>query len=190
MKNNIVKDALILFAITVCAGLLLGLTYTVTKEPIAMQQIKIRDAALNSVIKDADFEQIEEDLSKQPVITEIYEASRNDEVVGYAFKLVTKEGYGGDIELIVGINADSTISGIDIIKHSETPGLGANADNDKFKDQFVAKPTKQLTVVKDGADTDTEIDSLSGATISSRAVTNAVNEASDYFNSNFSKGAQ
>jgi electron transport complex protein RnfG len=190
MKNNIIKDALILFAITVCSGLLLGLTYTVTKEPIAMQQIKIRDAALNSVIEEATFEQIDQDLSKQPIITEIYEAHRNNEIVGYAFKLVSEEGYGGNIELIVGINIDSTISGIDIIKHNETPGLGANADNDKFKNQFVGKPTKQLNVVKDGADTDTDIDALSGATISSKAVTNAVNIATNYFNSNFSKGAQ
>ncbi|GMQ56115.1 RnfABCDGE type electron transport complex subunit G [Vallitalea sediminicola] len=190
MKNNIVKDALILFAITVCAGLLLGLTYTVTKDPIADQQIKIRDAALNSVIKDATFQQVEEDLSEQPVISEIYLANGDDEILGYAFKLVTKEGYGGEIELIVGINSNGTIAGIDIIKHSETPGLGANADSDKFKDQFKEKPTEQLTVVKDGADTDDEIDALSGATISSRAVTNAVNVAIDYFNNNFSKGAQ
>lgn len=190
MKNNIIKDALVLFAITLCAGLLLGLTYTVTKEPIAEQQIKIRDAALNSVIKDATFEESDKDLSSEPVLTQIFTAKKGDDIAGYAFKLVTSEGYGGAIELIVGISMEGTVSGIDIIKHSETPGLGANADNDSFKDQFIDKPTKELTVVKSGASTDTEIDSLSGATITSRAVTNAVNVAIDYFNTNLSKGAQ
>lgn len=190
MKNKIIKDALILFAITVCAGLLLGLTHTVTEKPIAEQQIKIRDAALNSVLNDCQFTPVEADLSEQPVIREIYLAKKNDEINGYAFKLVTKEGYGGEIELIVGINSDATISGIDIIKHSETPGLGANADSDKFKNQYKGKPTEQLTVVKGGGASDTEIDALSGATISSRAVTNAVNVASQYFNDNFSEGAQ
>jgi electron transport complex protein RnfG len=190
MKNNIIKDALILFAITVISGLLLGFTYTVTKDPIAEQQIKIREKALNSVIENAKFEDVNIDLDKDSVIVDIFEAKRDNEIVGYAFKLATKEGYGGTIELIVGINTDSTVSGIDIIKHSETPGLGAKSDKNSFKDQFKGKPTKPLTVVKDKADTDTEIDSISGATISSRAVTNAVNLAIEYYNNNLSKGAQ
>lgn len=190
MKSNIIKDALILFAITVCSGLLLGFTHTVTEKPIQEQQIKIRKEALNSVLSDSTFEQVEAELTEESVIKEIYLAKRNDEIIGYAFKLITKEGYGGEIELIVGINSNATISGIDIIKHSETPGLGANADGDKFKDQYKGKPTNQLSVVKDGADSDTEIDAISGATISSRAVTNAVNVASKYFNDNFSQGAQ
>ncbi len=82
------------------------------------------------------------------------------------------------------------VSGIDIIKHSETPGLGAKADQPAFKDQFKGKPTEDLVVVKTGASSDEEIDSISGATITSRAVTNAVNEASAYYNEHLSKGAK
>ncbi|MCT4598231.1 MAG: RnfABCDGE type electron transport complex subunit G [Vallitalea sp.] len=190
MKSNIIKDALILFAITLIAGLLLGGTYTITEEPIKDQQIKIRNKALNSVIENATFEKSTVDLENESSITELFVAKKGEDIVGYAFKLATKEGYGGVIELVVGINIDGTVSGIDITKHSETPGLGANADKDSFKNQFKGKPTQQLTVVKNGATSDTEIDSLSGATISSRAVTNAVNVAINYFNTNLSKGAQ
>lgn len=190
MKNSIIKDALILFAITIIAGLLLGLTYTVTKEPIEQQKIKTRDDALKNVLGDAEFTEIDETLPEGSKIINIFSAKKDGQIAGYAFKLETKEGYGGKIEIIVGIETSGVVSGIDIIKHSETPGLGAKADQPAFKDQFKGKPTEDLVVVKTGASSDEEIDSISGATITSRAVTNAVNEASAYYNEHLNKGAK
>lgn len=190
MKNSIIKDALILFAITLVAGILLGATYEITKEPIMRQKVKTRDAALKTVLGEADFKEEPVVLPKDAMIKNVFTATRNDEVIGYAFKVESEEGYGGNIEVIVGIDMDGKISGIDVIKHSETPGLGAKADQDSFKDQYKGKPATELTVVKGGAAGDSEIDSIGGATITSRAVTGTVNAASQYFNEHFSKGAE
>lgn len=190
-KDNILKNAMVLFAITLIAGLLLGLTYSATKEPIAEQQIIKRNQALNNVLSDATFVVDESaDTSSYEKITDVYIAENNNETVGYCFQLATKEGYGGVIELVVGISLEGKITGIDIIKHAETPGLGALADGDKFKGQYVEKPATNLNVVKGGADQESEIDAIGGATITSVAVTNAVNEAIGYFNDHLAKGAQ
>jgi Na+-translocating ferredoxin:NAD+ oxidoreductase subunit G len=180
-QDNIIKNALILFAITIIAGTLLGLTYEVTKEPIVVQQKKQKDAALQSVLPEATFDLLEVDLTDYPMIQGVYEATIDGNVTGYAFELITKEGYGGDMVMVAGIAYDETVSGIDIIKHAETPGLGAKADEDSFKDLFIEKPTVTLEIVKGAANDEQEISAISGATITSRAVLNAVNSAIDYY---------
>ncbi len=83
-------------------------------------------------------------------ITRVYEAVSKDsgDVSGYAFQLETSEGYDGTINMMVGINADGTINGIDIISHTETPGLGAQADEDLLKVSFVNKSASLLSLVK------------------------------------------
>lgn len=187
-KDNIVKNALILFAITVVAGMLLGLTYSVTEEPRAEQAIKQRDRALNSVIADATFEELEDVvLDDYNKIRSIFVANKDGEIAGYAFNLGTKEGYGGLIELVVGIDTAGNITGIDVMKHNETPGLGAKADEGEFKNEFVNKPAATLEVVKGSATSETEIASIGGATITSKAVTYAVNEAIEYYNNELAK---
>jgi len=185
--NETVKNALILFAITLIAGALLGATYAITKEPIAQQQIIQRDKALNAVISDATFAELDLNVNDYPKIQSVFEAKMGDEVAGYAFKLMTKEGYGGEIQLVVGISNDGEVTGIDIIKHSETPGLGAKADEDEFKSNFEGKPTTTLSVVKGNATSDDEIVAIGGATITSSAVTGAVNEAIDFYNNELAK---
>lgn len=175
--NETIKNSLILCVITLVAGFLLGATYFVTKEPIAEQKIIQRDMALENVMSDASFEAIELDISSYPMVQNIFKALKDGETKGYAFKLLTKEGYGGNIELVVGISTEGKITGVDIIKQSETPGLGAKADDAFFKDEFVEKDATSLTVVKGSASSESEITAISGATITSRAVTNAVNEA-------------
>lgn len=180
-QDNIIKNALILFAITIIAGSLLGLTYEVTKEPIIVQQKKQKDAALQSVLPEATFDLLEVELTDYPMIIGVYEATIEGTVTGYAFELITKEGYGGDMVMVAGIAIEDTVSGIDIIKHAETPGLGAKADEDSFKDLFLAKPTVTLEIVKGVANNEQEISAISGATITSRAVLNAVNSAIDYY---------
>lgn len=183
-KDNIVKNALILFAITIIAGLLLGLTYEVTKEPIRLVQEEIKNNALQAVVIDAtSFEAldvVEDDA--YPGVEGVYAAMKDGQVIGYAFEMTATEGYGGDISLMVGLGMDETVLGIDIIKHAETPGLGAKADEAVFKDEFVGEVTDLLEVVKETpSDEPGDISSISGATITSKSVTNAVNVAILYY---------
>ncbi len=182
-ENNIIKNALILCGITLVAGLLLGLTYVSTAPAIEIQsQIKL-EKALNAVIENANYTEITVQGESQ-FITKIYEATskENEEIKGYAIELGTNEGYGDTIRLMVGIYDDGTLSGIDIISHTETPGLGNKADESPFKEQFIQKEAVLLTLTK-GDKSGQNIDAISGATITSSAVVNAVNEAIDYYNS-------
>ncbi len=180
-KDNIIKNAIILFLITVIAGGLLGITYEVTKEPIKVQQKIKKEEALQSVIPKASFEEMSVDLADYPNISSVYEATIDGQIAGYAFELIAPEGYGGDIQLMAAIGADGLVKGIDVIKHAETPGLGAKADEPEFKSNFVDKPAAQLNVVKGDAANDNDIVSISGATITSRAVTNVVNDAIAFY---------
>lgn len=185
-KDAIIKNALILFGITLIAGMLLGLTYEVTKEPIAFQLERVKNEALQSVIPDAtDFSPLTVEAGDYPGVKAVFEGSKEGTVIGYAFEMTAYEGYGGDISLMVGIASQDTILGIDIIKHAETPGLGAQADEPLFKGEFVGEAADALTVVKfSPSDNPGDISSISGATITSRSVTGAVNVASRYFDDN------
>ena len=176
----IIKNTFILFAITAVAGLFLSLVHSVTEAPIAAQAIIQRDNALNAVLTVADAE-------KYPKILQIFTGTDSSgSVKGYAFMLTSK-GYGGAVTLVAGIDADGKISGIDVISHSETPGLGANADRDDFKDKFKTKPAEQLVVSKSNNDGQ-NIEALSGATITSTAVVSAVNEAIEYYQTQLKGG--
>lgn len=191
-KNDILKNALILFIITAMAGLLLSLTYNATKEAIEEQQLLKLERALDEVIADAKFEEIVPDnaFSKEGKVTiqGLFKAKDSQgQLMGYAFKVATKEGYGGLLEMMVGISADGQLTGIDIITHAETPGLGARADLPEFKDQFIGKKASSLTVVKGDAGAD-QIDAIGGATITSSAVTEAVNQVIDYYQTTLGGG--
>jgi len=184
--KEIIRNGLILFAITIIAGTLLGLTNEITKEPIIEAQKAKTQEALANVFENATFGDeivIDEALvPNYPFVTGYYEATINNELAGYAFTVVTSEGYGGNINFIVGISIDGHITGIDIIKQAETPGLGAKAAEPEFKNQFTDKKTEPLTVVKNDSPGDLEISAISAATITSRAVTNAVNQVITYYN--------
>ncbi|MBQ7794924.1 MAG: FMN-binding protein [Clostridia bacterium] len=168
--REILKIGLILFAITAIAAGILAVVNSVTAPIIAENAIKKRDAAMMKVLPDAKgFEQVEFSADNTSV-TEVY--SGGD--VGYVV-LCEPNGYSGAISLVVGVKADGTVSGIDITSQSETAGLGSNCTNDEFKAQFVGK-TKGISVVKQGADGN-EIDAISSATKTSKAVTKGVNDA-------------
>ncbi len=194
--KEIIKNTLILFIITLCSGLLLGLTHTLTADARAEQAIKTRNAALQNVIGEADFKEYIEDedayqalLEKYPNVNAIYSAQVQNDILGYTFILSTKEGYGGEIQMAVGISSSGEIKGIDIIKHSETPGLGAKADKEPFKSQFKDLTAQPIIVKKSSAQrSQNEIDAIGGATITSQAVANAVNQAVDFYNSNIAGG--
>ena len=195
MNKSLVSDCIKLFIITIVAGLALGFVYNVTKEPIAKQEELAKQEAYQAVFADAaSFADVDyEDSDIQAVcdkngltgitmneIMAAKDASGNQ--IGYVFNVTTSEGYGGDIQLAVGVQTDGTLNGYDTLSIGETAGLGMNATTDAFKNQYKGIKAKQLTVVKEGtgSQSDEKIDAISGATITSRAVTSAVNACLAY----------
>lgn len=180
-SDNIIKNALILFVVTVIAGVLLGFTYEMTVEPIKVQNELQKTAAFKSIFTEGEFIPLESDLTEDALITSIYKVINNNSVDGYIFQVDTKEGYGGLVKLVIGLKSDGSIKAIDVIKHGETPGLGAKIDEDPFKNQFVDRLSSSLSVVKQTSTSDDEIEAISGATISSKAVVVGVNAALEFY---------
>lgn len=171
--KDILKPALILFAICLVVTALLAGTNLLTKDKIAEQSALEAEQSRKVVLSDADsFEEADG----------YYIGKANNETVGYVFQTEAK-GYGGAVKVMTGISADGQITGVVILEHSETPGLGANAEKASFTDQFKqAVPENGITLVKNKAPSDGEIEAMTGASITSRAVTNAVNEAITKYN--------
>ena len=193
--NKIIKNTIILTVITLVSGLLLGLVYEITKEPIANAQEQAKREAWQSVFPDASqdaFEQIDvdgdvaaqviKDLGMSGSIDEVCAVDGGD--TGYVITVTDGEGYGGDIQITVGITADGTVSGVSFLSISETAGLGMKATESSFYEQYVGVQTEKFYVSKDGGEGE-PIDAISGATITSRAVTSAVNAALGYFQNAF-----
>ncbi|MCB6202915.1 RnfABCDGE type electron transport complex subunit G [Extibacter muris] len=193
--NKIVKNAIILTLITLVSGIGLGFVYEITKEPIAQAQDAAKKEAWQEVFPEAsssDFEEIDvdakaaekaiKDLGVKAEIDEVCEVKGGE--AGYIVTATDKEGYGGDIKITVGITSDGTVSGISILSISETAGLGMKATEPVFYEQYEGKQTDRFVVSKDGGDGE-PIDALSGATITSRAVTGAVNAALGYYQNAF-----
>ena len=103
------------------------------------------------------------------------------EAMGYVVTVTSKEGYGGEIKISTGIDAEGTVKGISILSISETAGLGMKATEEEFQSQFRDKAVEQFEYTKSGASADNQIDALSGATITTNAVTNDVNAALTYY---------
>ena len=193
--KNILKNTAILTLITLVAGTLLGLVYEITKDPIAAAKEKAKQSAYMQVVEDADkfveYDKFDADkasvlLEKEGLlgcdIVEAVEAKKGEETIGAVVTVVTHEGYGGDIKISVGILNDGTVKGIEMLEISETAGLGMKSTEPEFKNQFKDKKVSAFKYTKQGAKADEEIDALSGATITTNAVTNGVNSALVYFN--------
>ena len=190
MKNKsdltvMLKEAGILFAITLIAGLVLGMVYELTKEPIRIQQEKAVQEACSAVFQSAaSFEEmnyelddmITEELSGEGVkIGSVYRAlGENGAMLGLVLESVSTEGYGGNIVLYLGVTMDGILNDISILEISETAGLGMQA-SDILVPQFHDKRAESFIYTRNGAAADNEIDAISGATITTRAVVNAVN---------------
>ena len=102
---------------------------------------------------------------------------KSGSVLGYVVTSHSNDSYDGLVQILVGINAVKTIKGIEMLELNDTPGLGQRAEEPEFKGQFAGKSGESLTVTKSGNAGEGEINAISGATITSRAVTNAVNAA-------------
>lgn len=191
--KSLIKDTLILFVITLVSGLLLGGVYYITKEPIAKQEKLAKDEANRKVFADAKEFEVYDNLKLKTVldgtgyknkcvIDEILCAKDGDKILGYVISTTSKEGYGGDISMVVGIKNDGTVNGISILSISETAGLGMNANKPEFYEQYANKKVEEFVVTKNGAQNDNEIDAISSATITSEAMTDGVNSAIQVFN--------
>lgn len=191
--KNMLKDTFKLFMITLFAGLILSVVYEITKEPIAKQEEKARQEAFAAVFEAGEQfettklnpEETEAALLAAGIsgvtIEEAAAALGGDgSRLGYCVTVTTHEGYGGDIKLTVGITMDGTISGISVLDISETPGLGMKAESD-LTPQFAGKKAARFEYTKTGAALDNQVDAISGATITTKAVTNAVNASLELF---------
>lgn len=195
MKNKsdvstMLKEAGILFCITLIAGLFLGFVYELTKEPRRIQQEKAVQEACIAVFPDAVKQGIElqfEDIGFVPDealtaelaennvrIGTVFAAYSNGGLYGYVVESVSTKGYGGSIVLYVGVGTDGTVNGVSITEISETAGLGMEAPN-VLTPQFAGKKVESFVFTKSGASAENEVDAISGATITTRAVTNAAN---------------
>lgn len=195
--GKIIKEACILFAITLIAGLALGFVYDITKAPIAKVNEDAKQAAYKAVITEADsFEAIDNEKYKNateasPVILDAYPSDKivevvagkkNGEIAGYVITVVAGGGYGGDIKFSCGIGVDGTYLGTSILSINETAGLGMRAKQDPscFIDHFNNVKTDSFTLVKDGTgatDGDDKVDAIGGSTVTSKAITNGINAA-------------
>lgn len=192
--NRIVKDTIKIFAITLIAGLLLGGVYMITKEPIANAEEQAKQEAYKAVFTDADsFEAVAFDADEARQLLDDNQFSDDiiDEVVlakdaqgstlGYVLTVTSTAGYGGNIQFSMGITMDGTLNGYSILSISETAGLGMKAKEEKFSSQFVDKSVEKFEVTKTGSTSDAEIDAISGATITSKAMTYGINSGLCYF---------
>lgn len=184
--RNVLKPGLVLLIVSVIAAVLLGYVYEITKEPIAKQDQLAKETALKAVLPSAQsFKEGEFAAPEGTTITTVFTGLAGDDAVGYVLGVAPK-GYSGAIEFMVGISKDGVVQGISILKHSETPGLGANAPQPFFADQFKNK-NSQIEVVKSAPTKENQIQALTGATITSKAVAKGVNDALDWF-ANTGKG--
>ena len=192
-KAGFMKDAFILFAITLVSGICLGFVYEITKGPIEQATIAANNATYQAVLPAASqFDEVEGSEEQAAVLNASGELSQYGNVgvesvlegtdasgnpVGYVLNTYSNDSYGGLVSLSVGVDMEGTIVGVGIREISDTPGLGLKAKEDPFRTQYDGKSASELTVVKGGNAGDAEINAISGATITSNAVTNAVNAA-------------
>lgn len=191
--REIVKLGLILFIITVIAAALLAVANNVTSGLIAQVQEQENNKARQEVLPSAEkFMALDEKefnaiVAENNNVKEIYIGKdATDELAGYTIKTISS-GYGGELEIITGISVDGKISGMKVVSHSETPGLGANSTKPEFQSQFEGKLTSSNISVVKSAPKDNEIQAITGATVTSKGVSNAVNLAIEVFNNNLAK---
>lgn len=193
MNKKIVHDALILTAFTLALGLILGVVYEITKAPIAAANKAATEAAYKEVFEEASTFEPQE-FDKDQVNKTVAEAGYSDTIddveaakdasgntLGYVITVTAKDGSQGSITFSVGIQKDGTVNGYSITDIAETPGLGMKAEEESFYSQFQNKQVDAFTVVKQAASNESEIEAITGSTITSAAMANGCNAAILYF---------
>lgn len=192
MKNEIVKLGAILFIITALAGLILSFSNTLTKDVIAaaIEAESSGPDVANLVvpgsvsIEEFDKELVEKIKAENDKFVDLRECKdKNGDMLGYG--ITTKspiKGYGGDIEIILGVSLDGKITGMKVVSHNETVGLGTNIEKPKFQNQFIGKGVLEQFVVAKAVTKENDVEAIGGATFSSKSFTSAVNNAMEIYN--------
>ncbi len=202
--KNILRDTIKITLITLISGILLGFVFQITKDPIAQAQEDAKQNAYKKVFSQAvSFEEDssfnkedaakylkEQKMSESQIDLLVKALDKDKKVIGYVVNVTNHKAYGGDISYTIGVKADGTLNDYEILSISETAGLGMKAKEDKFKSQFHNVKVDQFTVTKQKAGSESEIEAISGATITSKAVTNGVNAGIRYINSILEKGGK
>lgn len=177
---DIIKPVVVLLAICIVIPLALSVTNAVTKDRIATLEKEKNAATMQGLVKADDF--VETKFGEKDSFI-CHKAVKDGKDIGYIFTTKAK-GYGGDVSVMTAINPSGEVLSVAILDVSgETPGLGQNAAKEAFYSQFKGKK-EGINLLKNGANAENnEIDAVTGATITSRAVTNAVNEALEQFKS-------
>jgi len=197
--NYIIKPAATLFFTAVIVIAAVSYAYNITLEPIERQARRTRETAMMAVLPQASDFRLKQSREPSGSIVAVYEGFANGSfadgnfadgaLVGFVVEL-SPVGYGGNIDLMVGISArDEKITGVRILRHNETPGLGALAAREGFYRRFDNKPLVPLTVVRSSPG-EYEIAAITASTITTRAVTNAVNEAIEWYKSALEGGGR
>lgn len=180
MKKLSLKAVLIptvaLLIICLVATTLLAVTNSITAEKIALNAVETENASRVLVLPDgASYSEV---VSMENGITYCTGYDKIGNEIGYVFTAGAK-GYGGTVSVMVGMNNDGEITGLEILSHSETPGLGANATKPDFKDRFIGK--SGTLVVDKTANDGQNVQAITAATITSKAVVSAVNSITEAF---------
>ncbi|WP_396136389.1 RnfABCDGE type electron transport complex subunit G [Clostridium sp. SHJSY1] len=167
--DSIIKVAINLILACLTSGLIIGVIYFITAPIAAEKNEMLTQQAMKDLVKDAD------DFKEVPNKTEWYAAEKAGQVIAYVVPTESK-GYGGAIKMLVAVSIDGKVIDYNILSSNETPGLGENASKDSFRSQFNGKQLDDLSVVKDPSN-EKNIQAMTGATITSKAVTGAVKDA-------------
>ncbi len=181
MKNKeIVVPTIVMVAICLVVTLALSGTNLLTKNKIAEISKADQDNSMKEVLSADSYN--EKTAAKDGTEYTYYEAEQSGEKIGYIF-VTSKKGYGGDDKVMTAITTDGTIKAVKVLDVSnETPGLGQNTGNKDWYSQFSGMAKGDIQVVKNGASKENgTVNAVTGATISSKAVTDAVNTAYGYF---------
>ena len=171
--KDVLIPTLVLFLVSLLVTAALAGTNLLTAEKIAEQEELAAQASRQVVLPKAEsFE------AQQGGSGEYFIGKKGSEIVGYVFTTSSPSGYGGAISVMTGIQTDGQISGVVILSHNETPGLGANAEKEDYRNQYLQKAAEGgFTLIKTGTPGEGQILAMTGATITSNAVTEAVNKA-------------
>lgn len=176
-KDDIIKPITVLLSICIVIALALSLTNKITADKIAGLEAENEQKTMSALIEAESFEKTGLAIIDAAEPFEYYVAKNGEECIGFIF-VTSAKGYGGDVSVMTAVNPDGSVKAVAILDASnETPGLGQNVTKENFYSQFADK-TADIKVVKNGAVAENnEIDAVTGATISSKAVVAAVNEA-------------
>ena len=166
-ESGMASLVIVLAIICLVIAALLGLVNSVTEGPIADNTAKTVQDSLKIVLPADTYDEVEYSGTEANVIA-VYKAGED----GYVVEVNSPNGFGGALDMMTGISNDGAITGIAIISHSETSGLGSKATDPEWQAQF-AGITDTVTVTKDGG----QINAITGSTITSRAVCDGVNMA-------------